>query len=128
MRLVVDPGHSIAVAAQLSYGPHDPYAVQIVFHTGSHGPVPWVFSRELLAQGTLGPCGQGDVRIWPAGAGRRRVLYLELTSPDGRALLHAPAAVVERWLRRTHQLVPPGQEAQLIDVDGELCGLLGESA
>ncbi|PWJ02387.1 SsgA family sporulation/cell division regulator [Streptomyces sp. NWU49] len=128
MRLLVTPGHSIGVATRLSYDSRDPYAVHVDFHTGLHAPVTWLFARELLAQGTFGPCGQGDVRIWPVGAGARRMLCIALDAPDGQALLQAPSAVVERWLQRTYQLVPPGHEMRLIDVEQELCGLLGESA
>ncbi|WP_081236965.1 SsgA family sporulation/cell division regulator [Streptomyces viridosporus] len=128
MRLLVAPGHSIGVATRLSYDPRDPYAVHVDFHVGTHAPVTWVFARELLAQGAFGPCGQGDVRIWPAGTGARRMLCIALAAPDGQVLLQAPSAVLERWLQRTYRLVPPGHETRLIDVDQELCGLLGKSA
>lgn len=106
MRLLVAPGHSIGAATRLSYDPRDPYAVHVDFHVGTHAPVTWVFARELLAQGAFGPCGQGDVRIWPAGTGARRMLCIALAAPDGQVLLQAPSAVVERWLQRTYRLVP----------------------
>ncbi|PWI05516.1 SsgA family sporulation/cell division regulator [Streptomyces sp. NWU339] len=128
MRLLVAPGCSIGVATRLSYDPRDPYAVHVDFHTGLHAPVTWLFARELLAQGAFGPCGQGDVRIWPVGAGARRMLCIALAAPDGQVLLQAPSAMVERWLQRTYQLVPPGHETRLIDVEQGLRGLLGESA
>ncbi|MGW0769449.1 SsgA family sporulation/cell division regulator [Streptomyces sp. NPDC002676] len=128
MRLVVAPGSSIGVATRLWYSPHDPYAVYVDFHTGPDTRTTWVFARDLLAMGTVRPSGDGDVRIWPTRAGRRRVLCLALSVPDGQALLRAPLAGVKRWLERTYQTVPRGQESQLLDLEDELCGLLGETA
>ncbi|WP_225840211.1 SsgA family sporulation/cell division regulator [Streptomyces sp. NK08204] len=128
MRLVVAPDYSIGVATRLWYSPHDPYAVYVDFHTGSDTRTTWVFARDLLAQGIVRASGDGDVRIRPARAGRRRVLYLALSAPGGQALFQAPLAVVERWLKRTHQVVPRGEESQLLDLDVELCELLGEAA
>lgn len=112
------------VPARLSYGVHDPYAVHITFHLDTGTPVTWVFSRELLVEGTFRPCGQGDVRIWPTRAGRRSVLCLALTSPAGDALLEAPLAAVAGWLERCHRLVPPGSELGALDLDGSLAELL----
>jgi hypothetical protein len=43
-------------------------------------------------------------------------------------VLEVPSAVVERWLKRTYEMVPTGREAELLDLDVELCGLLGEAA
>ncbi|MGV9351095.1 SsgA family sporulation/cell division regulator [Streptomyces spiralis] len=129
MRLVAAPGGSVAVPTRLSYSPYDPYAVEVTFRFGQACPVTWVFSRELLAEGLHGPCGQGDVRIWPVlGDARCEALCLVLSAPDGSAVLEVPTAVVERWLKRTYRVVPAGREAELLDLDVELCGLLGEAA
>src|SRR5690242_9369747 len=94
LNLVLSPERSIPVPARLSYRVHDPYAVHITFHLGSETPVTWVFSRELLVEGTFRPCGQGDVRIWPVRAGLSRVLCIALSSPAGNALLEAPLSAV----------------------------------
>ncbi|GEC03249.1 sporulation protein SsgA [Streptomyces spinoverrucosus] len=128
MRLVVTPDSSVGVATRLWYSPHDPCAVHIDFDAGADTPVTWVFARELLARGTVRPSGHGDVRIWPTHEGQRRVLCLALSSPSGQALLHAPLSVVDRWLQRTYEMVPDGKEWQLLDLDDELCELLGETA
>ncbi|MGW0712393.1 SsgA family sporulation/cell division regulator [Streptomyces sp. NPDC002643] len=128
MRLVVSPDISAGVTTRLWYSPHDPYAVYVDIDTGPGTRVTWVFARDLLALGTVKSAGDGDVRIWPAREGRRRVLCLALSSPSGRALLRAPLTTVERWLERIHQMVPEGQEGRLLNLDDELCGLLGEAA
>ncbi|MFE6865387.1 SsgA family sporulation/cell division regulator [Kitasatospora sp. NPDC057692] len=129
LNLVLSPEHSVPVPARLSYGVHDPYAVHITFHLDTGSPVTWVFARELLVEGTFRPCGQGDVRIWPALAGgtskgRRSVLCLALSSPAGDALLEAPLPAVAAWLERAHRLVPPGSEMAALDMDGSLAALL----
>ncbi|WP_344324682.1 SsgA family sporulation/cell division regulator [Kitasatospora putterlickiae] len=133
LNLVLSPEHSVPVPARLSYGSHDPYAVHITFHLDTGSPVTWVFARELLVEGTFRPCGQGDVRIWPAlpqssaggtSKGRRSVLCMALSSPAGDALLEAPLPAVAAWLERAHRLVPPGSEMAALDMDGSLAELL----
>ncbi|MCD0485115.1 SsgA family sporulation/cell division regulator [Streptacidiphilus sp. ASG 303] len=124
LNLVLSPERSVPVPARLSYGAHDPYAVHITFHLGSETPVTWVFARELLAEGTFRPCGQGDVRVWPGRADGRGVLNMGLSSPAGDALLEAPLAAVTAWLERTHRLVPPGSEGDTLDLDTGLAQLL----
>ncbi|GHH83012.1 SsgA family sporulation/cell division regulator [Kitasatospora indigofera] len=133
LNLILSPEHSVPVPARLSYGSHDPFAVHITFHLDTGTPVTWVFARELLVEGTFRPCGQGDVRIWPAAAqspagsrtaGRRSVLCMALSSPAGDALLEAPLPVVAAWLERAHRLVPPGSELAALDMDGSLAELL----
>ncbi|GAA2143947.1 SsgA family sporulation/cell division regulator [Kitasatospora kazusensis] len=133
LSLVLSPDRSVPVPARLSYGSHDPFAVHITFHLDTGTPVTWVFARELLVEGTFRPCGQGDVRIWPAlaqapagsgGKGRRSVLCLALSSPAGDALLEAPLPVVAAWLERAHRLVPPGSELAALDLDQSLAELL----
>src|SRR5689334_21490082 len=52
---VVDPeADGLSLEADLGYDPTDPYAMTIVFHTGT-GPVAWSFGRELLVHGSYGP-------------------------------------------------------------------------
>ncbi|MFD7627816.1 SsgA family sporulation/cell division regulator [Streptomyces sp. NPDC059851] len=124
IRLVLSPDRSVPVPARLVYRADDPYAVHVTFHTGSSAPVNWTFARELLVEGVFRPCGHGDVRIWPAKLEDRSVLCLALTSPDGDALLQAPAALVSAWLERTLRVVPPGSEADLLGLDAALAELL----
>ncbi|MFF9482598.1 SsgA family sporulation/cell division regulator [Streptomyces sp. NPDC014733] len=122
--LVVSPEQSVPVPARLAYRTDDPYAVHITFHIGSDAPVNWTFARELLVEGVFRPCGHGDVRVWPTKVDGRSLVCLALSSPDGEALLEAPAAAVSAWLERTLRVVPPGSEQEHLGMDKGLSELL----
>ncbi|MFJ9853539.1 SsgA family sporulation/cell division regulator [Streptomyces sp. NPDC101150] len=122
--LVLSPERSIPVPARLMYRTDDPYAVHVTFHVGSDSPVNWTFARELLVEGVFRPCGQGDVRVWPTKQDGRSVVCMALSSPDGDALLEAPAAAVSAWLERTLRVVPPGSEQGHLGIDKGLSELL----
>ncbi|MFE9607009.1 SsgA family sporulation/cell division regulator [Streptomyces sp. NPDC006012] len=126
LKLVLSPEHSVPVPARLAYCVADPYAVHIAFHINSEQPVNWTFARELLVEGVFRPCGQGDVRVWPAKAEGRSVVLMALSSPDGEALLEAPAAQLSAWLERTMRAVPPGSEGEQMGVDHALDQLLAQ--
>ncbi|AWN27469.1 SsgA family sporulation/cell division regulator [Streptomyces sp. NEAU-S7GS2] len=115
--LVLSPERSIPVPARLRYRTDDPYAVHVTFHIGSDSPVSWTFARELLVEGVFRPCGDGDVRVWPTKSDGRSLVCIALDSPDGRALLEAPAAAVSGWLERTLRVVPPGSEQRHLGLD-----------
>jgi hypothetical protein len=112
-------------AAGLYYTAADPFAVSL---TAPLGPacagchVTWVFARELLEEGTHVPTGEGDVQIWPAGIGGTVV---ELHGND-KALLSMRFDTVDlrRFLDRTYDLVPFGDETDGLDLDAELARLL----
>ncbi|TLS42888.1 SsgA family sporulation/cell division regulator [Streptomyces montanus] len=125
--LVLSPERSVPVPARLSYRTDDPYAVHITFHIGSDHPVRWTFARELLVEGVFRPCGHGDVRVWPTKACGRAVVLMALRSPDGDALVAAPAAQVSLWLERTVRAVPPGSETEQLCVEDGLTALLPSS-
>ncbi|MFE9808060.1 SsgA family sporulation/cell division regulator [Streptomyces sp. NPDC005548] len=127
LKLVLSPERSIPVPARLSYRTDDPYAVHITFHIGTDHPVEWTFARELLVEGVFRPCGHGDVRVWPTKVGGRSVVLMALSSPDGDALLEAPAAQASAWLERTLRAVPPGSEAEQLGIDAGLAELLAPS-
>lgn len=126
MRLILSPERGIAVPARLSYHSDDPYAVHVTFHINSDHPVYWTFSRDLLVEGVFRPCGHGDVRVWPTKAEGRGVVLMALSSPDGDALLEAPAAPVSAWLERTLRVVPPGTEGEQLGIDDALDQLLAQ--
>lgn len=126
--LVLSPEHSIPVPARLSYRSDDPYAVRFTFHVSSDSPVNWTFARELLTEGLRRPCGHGDVRIWPGRAGGRAVVCVALSSPDGQALLEAPARVLSCWLDRTLRLVARGEERDRLALDEAVRALLAPAA
>jgi len=129
LRLVLSPERSVPVATLFAYRSEDPYAVHLTFHIGSVRPIRWTFARDLLIDGIFRPSGHGDVRVWPARAeagGRpaSRSLMFALTSPDGDALLRAPADPVAAWLERTLRIVPPGSEGDRLRLDDDLSQLL----
>ncbi|GGT14529.1 SsgA family sporulation/cell division regulator [Streptomyces chromofuscus] len=124
LRLILSPEHGIPVPARLGYRTDDPYAVHISFHIHSDHPVDWAFARDLLVEGVFRPRGHGDVRVWPAKVGGRDVVVMALSSPDGDALLQAPAAQVSAWLERTLRVVPPGSEGEQLGIDDGLAQLL----
>jgi hypothetical protein len=126
MRLILSPERGITVPARLSYHSDDPYAVHVTFHINSDHPVYWTFSRDLLVEGVFRPSGHGDVRVWPTKAEGRGVVLMALSSPDGDALLEAPAAPVSAWLERTLRVVPPGTEGEQLGIDDALDQLLAQ--
>ncbi|MFI5965301.1 SsgA family sporulation/cell division regulator [Streptomyces asoensis] len=124
LNLILSPERSVPVPARLGYRSDDPFAVHVAFHIDSEHPVDWTFARELLVEGVFRPCGHGDVRVWPTKVEGRSVVLMALSSPDGDALLEAPAAQLSAWLERTLRVVPPGTEAGQLGIDDGLAELL----
>lgn len=124
LQLVVPGDASVPLPVSLRYEAGDPYAVHATFRTGRGEGVEWVFARELLAAGSLGPAGEGDVRVWPGEHHGEPSVFVALTSPDGEALLAAPAEELTSFVQRTYGTVPPGAESRHVDVDSALVQLL----
>ncbi|MGW2398059.1 SsgA family sporulation/cell division regulator [Kitasatospora sp. NPDC001664] len=120
MRHHVGPRADVPV--ELYYSTGDPWAVRCYF---PKEPVPvfWAFGRDLLAEGLVGPSGDGDVHIRPVD-GRTTLLALCGPTGDGIAALRAPTRDLAAFLARTHRLVPPGAEGELVDWDGCIRRLL----
>jgi len=127
LRLILSNESSLPVRASLRYDTADPYAVHAAFHTGTADAVEWVFARELLTAGLHRPAGIGDVQLWPCRSHGLDVVCIALNSEEGKALLHAPARVLEGFLERTTAAVPPGTEHDHLCLDEELSRLLAES-
>jgi hypothetical protein len=128
LRLVLSADRSTTVPARLRYHTDDPYAVHVAFHIRSGAPVEWTFARELLIEGMFRPCGHGDVRVWPVRNAAQSAVCLALSSPDGDALLEAPATAVSSWLERTLGVVPPGGETEHLGIEEGLETLLSPEA
>ncbi|RZD76783.1 SsgA family sporulation/cell division regulator [Streptomyces albidoflavus] len=124
--LVLASGWAVRVPALLAYDALDPYAVRITFQPFGAPPVRWDFARGLLAEGTVGCSGEGDVRIWPGSAGDWAMLHLLLLGPETRALFLISLSSVLPWLERTYELVPDGAESRPGELDEELSRLLNE--
>jgi hypothetical protein len=122
---LVDPaGEGWIVGAEFRYSSADPYAVTLAFDT-ARGMVSWTFARELLAEGVLEPTGDGDVQVWPSlSVQGRAVAVIELSSPDGLAMLQAQSGDLLWFLAETDRLVEPGSEPDHLDVDAAIRALL----
>jgi Streptomyces sporulation and cell division protein, SsgA len=131
LRLVVPQQTIVPLVASLFYSKDDPYAIRIAFHVGLDEPVEWIFARDLLSMGIEGREGQGDVVVWPSagteGGAPNSVLNIELSSPFGQAHFEAPAREVSDFLKRTHAVVPVGEETNHVDVDAEIDDLLRQA-
>ncbi|GAA2134201.1 SsgA family sporulation/cell division regulator [Kitasatospora kazusensis] len=114
---------SLRIVVDLEYDPLDPYAVRCTFHLPGDTPVAWVFARELLLDGISNPAGEGDVRIHPVG-GELSDVRIRLCSPEGGAVLRAPAPPLIAFLARTDRLVPMGQEIVSGELDAQLADIL----
>jgi hypothetical protein len=68
-------------------------------------------------------CAEADDRDGIGETGEK-ILNIELSSPFGQAHFEAPAQAISAFLRRTYQIVPPGQESSYIDIGAELNDLL----
>ena len=127
LELLDADGAATPLEAELRYDAADPYAVIAGFRTQGT-LVRWVFSRELLAQGLFEPSGDGDVHVWPClDACGCAVVMVELSSPDGEAMLQAHSNDVSQFLRHTEQLVPLGDEGRHLDLDMVVARLLASS-
>lgn len=109
------------VPVVLRYDLADPFAVKATFQVQGDQIV-WTFSRDLLAQGTKWPVGEGDVRIWPSlemGA-----ISISLTSPEGSAVLNGPGHEIREFLIAAYELCQDGEESTHLDVDATIKALL----
>jgi hypothetical protein len=131
LELIDAAGTATAVVADLTYDVSDPYAVTAGFCVQGRTAydretVRWVFARSLLATGTYEPVGDGDVRIWPClNKQGEAVTVIELSSPDGEALLQARSEEVSAFLRETELLVALGDETTYVDLDDTITRLIG---
>ncbi len=123
LELINGEGAVRPLDAELRYDNRDPYAVAACFDTAGTN-VCWVFGRDLLARGLFAPTGDGDVHVWPClDSLGRAVTIIELTSPDGEALMQAQSQEVSDFLHRTEALVPSGSETMHVDMDQVLAQL-----
>jgi len=125
--LIAPDAPVVPVKVDLTYHSRDPYAVQASFRTGNGTAVDWVFARDLLQEGLVGPAGTGDVQVQPV-AGNPGKLQLELSSPSGHAVFTTCAQTLGEFLRRTFEAVPPESEYDWLDFDLALSDLLNDPA
>jgi hypothetical protein len=120
MSFLVSEELSFRIPVELSYETRDPYAVRLTFHLPGDAPVTWAFGRELLVDGVVAPCGDGDVRIAPTGDKLFDEVLITLQVSTDQAMFRAGIAPLVAFLDRTDKLVPLGQERALADFDASL--------
>lgn len=124
-RMVASAPRMETLPATLQYDRRNPFAVRMGFPapaTLEGTEVSWEFSRELLTTGVDAPAGVGDVRVRPFGYERT---VLEFHATEGIAMVHVRTAEVRRFLERSQELVPVGDEHRFLHVDQDLTDLLG---
>jgi hypothetical protein len=116
------------LVARFIYSREDPYAIRVAFRVEQDKLVEWVFARDLLSMGMKSREGLGDVTVWPSSgpgvSGSGRVLNIEISSPFGQAHFEVSVKEISEFLRYTHQIVPAGEESELMDFEDELADLL----
>jgi hypothetical protein len=127
MRPVVD-GRVLAapVYMDLSYRRGAAYEVRI--SDCGPDPVEWVFARDLLAialQGGGEPAGLDCVRVRLACVSHDPLLVMTFEWAGDRRSFAASPPPVSRFLARTYDLVPPGDEARFTAVPETPAELLG---
>jgi hypothetical protein len=115
-----------AVPGTFRHDPTDPYAVRVGLQIDGC-LVEWYMARELLNAGLDDVTGIGDVCVHPGiDENGRAVVHLELSSPDGEAVLMMPARELEQFLADSYRSVPAGTESELLDIDAALIDLLAD--
>ncbi|MHC5904203.1 SsgA family sporulation/cell division regulator [Streptomyces sp. S6] len=125
MSFLVSEELSFRIPVELAYESYDPYAVRLTFHLPGDAPVTWTFGRELLIDGVGRPCGEGDVRVAPAGPESLGEVLIRLQVGADQAVFRSSAAPLIAFLDRTDRVVPLGQEASFADFDAHLDDALG---
>ncbi|HZJ04923.1 MAG TPA: SsgA family sporulation/cell division regulator [Nocardioidaceae bacterium] len=124
LELLDDEGGTKPVPAELSYDRNDPFAVSLLIGDADHS-VTWTCSRELISEGLHEPRGDGDVHVWPClNEKGHAIVLIELSSPDGGALLQANPREIMNFLTMSHCVIAPGEESAHIDVDAVIEAIL----
>ncbi|MFD5064913.1 SsgA family sporulation/cell division regulator [Streptomyces sp. NPDC058394] len=124
---IVDAYIEQPVQADFRFDPSTPMLVSVTFvpRRGQH--VTWHIGRELLLHGLYEDSGTGDVTAWPDENMESDVLCLVLESNATSAFLEVPRMELDEWLKATYECVSAGAEADTLDWDGFLVGILDAS-
>jgi hypothetical protein len=119
-------GDDCVVPSTFRHDPSDPYAVRVGMQIDGCR-IEWLMGRELLQAGLQDVAGLGDVCVHPGiDANGAAVVHLELSSPDGDAVLVVPAPELAQFLQASYRSVPAGAETALLDIDAALVELLAD--
>lgn len=116
-RLINLLGEHAPMLSHWSYSSDEPFSVTVAFQSGPDAWVEWVFARDLLMAGIMGPAGIGDVRFVPFDDGHARFLLLVIESDQGRASWFLTRDEAEEFLAMTLEIVPSGSEEQFFNPD-----------
>jgi hypothetical protein len=88
------------------YDPQDPYAIMLRFRQPNDEPQVWHMSVELFTEAfeTNTPQGDGDVKVLPKHRPGR--LCLELSSPEGEAMVMFGFRQTRRYFGRIRGAIP----------------------
>ncbi|MFB7512015.1 SsgA family sporulation/cell division regulator [Streptomyces sp. NPDC056144] len=103
---------AVRIHTTVGYESRDPHALSITFHLLGEDPVVWRVDREMVLAGSLGPTGDGDVRIRPTPDGG---LLLRLGPTAQCAVVRCEQEAIGSFVRETFVLVPQGTEEGHID-------------
>jgi hypothetical protein len=113
-------GQETPLLTRWSYRSDDPFAVMLSISRPNGRWIDWLMSRELLVAGLSGPAGIGDVRLDPFEDGEFDVLEVRIGDDEGSAALEFDRDLVERFVDATYEIVAPGDESTMIDVEAEI--------
>jgi hypothetical protein len=118
---VLRPGSgSQAARIHLSYDPRDPYAIVMAIRVSGNEGVRWMFSRDLLAEGTRCSSGMGDVTVEPCLKVPSVLLHVTLRNDVSSAVMEMRLAPIKEFIRSTYELVPAGWEGKFLKVDDDV--------
>jgi hypothetical protein len=82
--------------------------------------VKWMFSRELLTEGTRCSSGMGDVTVAPCPEAPSDLLHMTLRNDVSSAVMELRLAPIDEFLASTYELVPAGWEGMFLNVDDDV--------
>lgn len=113
-------GQAAPVVTRWIYDAGDPYAVSLSIHTRGDRWVEWFVARDLLVAGLTGAEGIGDVRVKPNRVHGYDVVVVEISSPDGHAVLEVDHDLLDHFVQASRDVVPLGEESTAVDMDAEI--------
>ncbi|MFJ8478013.1 SsgA family sporulation/cell division regulator [Kitasatospora sp. NPDC094011] len=121
-----EPGRPPAVLrGTFLYCTRRPFEVTLVLLEGCHPKPRWTFARDLLLDGVRQPAGEGEVRVrLTRRSGRTARVELILVSGGWCSVFSLGLIDLVQFLIPTMDLVPPGEEMRVLDLDDGLARLL----
>jgi hypothetical protein len=92
----------------------------MVIRVSGNDEVRWMFSRDLLAEGTRCSSGMGDVTVAPCPEAPSDLLHMTLRNDVRSAVMEMRSAPIEEFLGSTYEVVPAGWEGMFLRVDDDV--------